>query len=160
MNNILKKFGYLLMLLSICFIIRALMKIDLDLSQFSIYRMVCVITILAAFCAANIYIGAFAWYMIFKIFFKYKVDLKETINIYVKANIAKYLPGNIVHFAGRNLYGKELGMSQSAMLISTLIEISLLIIAAIVLSIIFSIQSVRTILLFLLSDTVYLKSIF
>ena len=42
-------------------------------------------------------------------------------SIYIKANIGKYLPGNIFHFAGRNLLGKQFNLDQKALLGSTLL---------------------------------------
>jgi len=42
-------------------------------------------------------------------------------SIYIKANIGKYLPGNVFHFAGRNLLGKQYNLDQKALLGSTLL---------------------------------------
>jgi len=42
-------------------------------------------------------------------------------SIYIKANIGKYLPGNVFHFAGRNLLGKQFKLDQKALLGSTLL---------------------------------------
>ncbi|HEY9702555.1 MAG TPA: lysylphosphatidylglycerol synthase domain-containing protein [Allocoleopsis sp.] len=52
------------------------------------------------------------------------------IKIYLKTNIAKYIPGNIWHFTGRIMGVKDAGGSIVAATISTLLEILLMISAA------------------------------
>lgn len=53
------------------------------------------------------------------------LSLKGAVSIYGRSQIAKYLPGNIFHFAGRQLLGKLYGIPQNVLLKSTLWEIGL-----------------------------------
>lgn len=51
-----------------------------------------------------------------------KLYPSEIINwIYLKANIGKYLPGNVFHFAGRNVLGQRFNIEQSVLLGSTVL---------------------------------------
>lgn len=47
----------------------------------------------------------------------------EMIAIYGRTNVAKYLPGNVFHFAGRQLLGSHEGWSNSAILLATVLEV-------------------------------------
>lgn len=43
-------------------------------------------------------------------------------SIYARSQIGKYLPGNVFHFAGRHLMGRDLGVSHSALAGATFLE--------------------------------------
>ncbi len=43
-------------------------------------------------------------------------------SIYARSQIGKYLPGNVFHFAGRHLMGRELGVSHSTLAGATVFE--------------------------------------
>ncbi|MGE4296691.1 MAG: hypothetical protein AB7E47_01565 [Desulfovibrionaceae bacterium] len=50
--------------------------------------------------------------------------------MYARTQIAKYLPGNVMHMVGRQMAGEALGLSQGAMLLATFFEIALVAAAA------------------------------
>ena len=56
--------------------------------------------------------------------------LVPLIHAYGVSSIAKYLPGNVFHLAGRQLYGARLGLSHAAMALASLLETALCVIAA------------------------------
>lgn len=47
--------------------------------------------------------------------------------VYGRTQIAKYLPGNVFHFVGRQLLGQALGHSQAALVLASLLEAALLV---------------------------------
>lgn len=49
----------------------------------------------------------------------------EGVVVWGKANIAKYLPGNVLHFAGRQMIGARLGWPQGSIATASLLEIAL-----------------------------------
>jgi hypothetical protein len=55
---------------------------------------------------------------------------KAILRVYGLANLLKYLPGNVFHFAGRQLMGLQRGWPQSSILAATLIELALHLIVA------------------------------
>ena len=70
----------------------------------------------------------------------------EIIVVYGKTNLAKYLPGNVFHFAGRQLVGHDHGWSEFAIFSSTVFEISLVVLAAtLVMTILFAIVPLENI---------------
>ncbi|NJM20164.1 MAG: UPF0104 family protein [Richelia sp. SL_2_1] len=62
----------------------------------------------------------------------------QLIQVYLKTNIAKYLPGNVGHYIGRIMAAKNLRVSTSAATISVLLEPLLMLAAALILVILCS----------------------
>jgi len=54
----------------------------------------------------------------------------KVLNFHGRTDIAKYLPGNVFHFAGRQLMAKSFGWSQATVGLASLAETSLVIIGA------------------------------
>lgn len=71
------------------------------------------------------------------------VTSSEFIQVYLKTNIAKYLPGNVWHFYGRILAAKNAGVSASAATLSVVLE-PLLMAAAALIVVLVSIQRAAT----------------
>jgi glycosyltransferase 2 family protein len=92
--------------------------------------------------ALIVYISSFAWKQILQFLYGKKIAYSEIRDVYVKSNIAKYLPGGLMHFAGRNVLGKKLGFSQIDMALSTIIEVIALMITACLWSFVLAYQSV------------------
>lgn len=69
------------------------------------------------------------------------VSSSQFIQIYLKTNIAKYLPGNVWHYYGRITAAKTAGVSGSAATLSVLLE-PLLMAAAALMIVLLGIQSV------------------
>lgn len=53
-----------------------------------------------------------------------RVQMRQASYVYFIANIAKYLPGNVFHFAGRQILGKRAGWRHIPIARATLLEIS------------------------------------
>lgn len=98
-----------------------------------------------------VYISAFAWKLTLEFLYGKKVSFGEVRDVYVKANIAKYLPGGVMHFAGRNVLGKKLGFSQIDMALSTIIEIISLMITACLWAFILAYKNVKSAIIKIIS---------
>lgn len=61
------------------------------------------------------------WFEILKLF-KQPVTFLWTMNVYLKTNLAKYIPGNIWHFYGRIKAVKSIGGSSSIAILIALLE--------------------------------------
>jgi len=48
--------------------------------------------------------------------------LWQTFSIYGRSQFAKYIPGNVFHYAGRQVLGRQLGWSQSNMALASVLE--------------------------------------
>ncbi|WP_414570494.1 lysylphosphatidylglycerol synthase domain-containing protein [Nostoc sp. CCY 9925] len=68
------------------------------------------------------------------------VSSSKFIKVYLKTNIAKYLPGNIWHYYGRIIAAKNANVSAGAATLSVLLEPLLMATAALIIIILFSSQ--------------------
>ncbi|MEO1594697.1 MAG: hypothetical protein AAFS02_05565 [Pseudomonadota bacterium] len=59
---------------------------------------------------------------------------RDLVHIFAAASIAKYLPGNVFHFAGRQLLASKLGVSQRRLAAATLAESVATLLAALALA--------------------------
>jgi len=71
-----------------------------------------------------------SWIKILKLSGETVKDSSQCFSIYGKTQIAKYLPGNIFHFAGRQILGQRAGYSQNALAAASVYESLILIIVA------------------------------
>ncbi|WP_016953160.1 lysylphosphatidylglycerol synthase domain-containing protein [Anabaena sp. PCC 7108] len=68
------------------------------------------------------------------------VSISEFIQVYLKTNIAKYLPGNVWHYYGRILAAKNANVSAGAATLSVLLEPLLMAAAALIIVVLFGSQ--------------------
>lgn len=132
-----KYIGNIIAILSIIFVIYAVIKLDIDFSQIKnipAFIIICIIGILLS--AMTVYGMAFAWKINLQYLSGQPVKYSEGAQIYVKANIGKYMPGNVMHYVERNLFAAKIGLNQLETATSSVIEIIGQAFAAILLSII------------------------
>lgn len=70
----------------------------------------------------------------------------QLVASYLKSQFAKYLPGNVFQYATRHLLGRQLGISHGALASAGLLEVLLLICAALLMTILFGMPALRTLL--------------
>lgn len=70
-------------------------------------------------------------------FRRLRVELKPIVVVYGLSNLAKYLPGNIFHLAGRQIMGKQYGWSHRSVATATAIELSMHVAVSVVIATIF-----------------------
>jgi uncharacterized membrane protein YbhN (UPF0104 family) len=84
----------------------------------------------AAYAALHLPLGA-AWGVLVSAAMSARAPARAIASVYGRSQIAKYLPSNVVHFAGRQLLGGRLGWPQAAIAASSLLETALLVLAAV-----------------------------
>lgn len=81
------------------------------------------------------FILPYVWYKIVYILGG-DINYKECLTVYGRSQIAKYIPGNVFHFMGRHLLGREIGLSNSILALSMFLETFMLLIVASTLAVI------------------------
>lgn len=144
LKKIAKYVGYVLVVVCVIFIVKALKDLKWQSLTILSHPWTAVGYTLAAAVAfaVNVYISSFGWKLILEFLYGKKIAYAEIRDVYVRANVGKYLPGNVMHFAGRNMLGKKLGFSHIDMALSTIIEVITLLFTACLLSLIFAFNSV------------------
>ncbi len=137
--GVLKIIGNILTVFAVLFIVRTIYKMDIDFTAYHSWKIVIVYGLIGC---TGVIIGfacaAFAWERLLETLNNKKLQFKQTYYVYTKANIGKYLPGNIMHYVERNLFVANHGIGQLETLASSAFEITGTIIAAFIICIVLS----------------------
>lgn len=130
-KKIIRLVGYAVMLLCFGFLGREIWIRKPDFSQIRhpLTAVLLGLALTAAF-AGLVYLSAAAWKATLQFLHGKRLRYRMIAPVYTRSNIAKYLPGNFMHFAGRNLLAGRLGFSQMDIAFSTVTEVAVLILTA------------------------------
>ncbi len=118
-----KPIGYTITVLSLIYIINITHNSDFNTLHFkNPFVSVLFILLFGVWASLFIVIGAYNWKLILEFVNGSSVQTKDVFQVYLKTNVAKYLPGNVMHYAGRNYLGSKLGWNNSEMAFSSLLE--------------------------------------
>lgn len=118
---------------SFAFLAKSLLSMKIDLSELRHPVLTGLLVAALAVCYAGVvYLSAAAWRLVLRFISQRQLPFGSVADVYVKANIAKYLPGNFMHFAGRNVLAKKLSFGQVDVAFSTVLEVAMLLVTAVV----------------------------
>lgn len=120
MTNII---GLVLMGISAIFLFRRIISLNVNLIDLLTPINIIMILVMSFIGSIVILINTFCWQLCLSLFFKGKISICKTFSVYARANIMKYLPGNVGHYAGRQFYGAQLGIKQHQLAIATILEL-------------------------------------
>lgn len=126
MKKLVKPLGYVITGLSLLYIFNILLHFDLQALQFeNPFSSVAYILLFGVWASLFVLVGAYNWKLILEFLSGTKLPLNDVFSVYLRSNVAKYLPGNVMHFAGRNFLGSRLGWNNSEIAFSSLLEMVL-----------------------------------
>lgn len=130
---------YLLQATSLFFVFRTILINRDELSQLNLTGANTLLPIfgaLALFCFV-IFVPIRGYKLLLESFEGRSFTLHSIANLYGRSALAKYLPGNVFHIIGRQVLGKELGLSQVSVAASSFFEIVLHLFASSLISLVF-----------------------
>lgn len=130
-----KIMGNVVCALSILFVLAAFLRTDfsaITVKDWRIFLPVCAAGILLK--TVTVFLSGSAWCLWLEFFAGKKCDRKEALRVYAKANIGKYLPGNVMHYVERNLFAGKLELSQKQIAAASVVEVAGLVFTAFSLS--------------------------
>ncbi len=137
-KKIIKIIGHIMLIFSIIFLFLKIKNQNVDFQSYItnekfkwIFLFIILIYIVVMYINAEIY------KLILQAFSNKKINRRQLYNIYLTANLGKYLPGNIMQFVGRNVLATQYDLKQKDMMLSTLQEICTTIFAGMIVVIIF-----------------------
>lgn len=146
LKTVITVLGRILAAFSIVFVIYSLYKIDIDWSHFTHpYVIFLDILGLSLLVVLYSYINAFIWKLYIDFFSGVHAPTYEVIIIYLKSNIAKYLPGNVIQYVGRNVLGKKLEIGQKSIVMATVAELISLVCGNIFFALVMSLQNTKSV---------------
>lgn len=122
-KRIINTFGIIIILISFIYIVRNMISLNIDYSELLTPTNILSIIIMPFVSVFVIFLNAYCWRMILLLFTNINIPVWKTFSVYAKSNIMKYLPGNIGHYAGRQLFGTRLGIRQIQLAIASAFEI-------------------------------------
>ncbi|GHU52259.1 hypothetical protein AGMMS49975_07680 [Clostridia bacterium] len=134
MKRILHFAGTFLMLAAFVFIIKKFMSFEIDWREFAKPEYLAVIALLSLLHSFSVSLGAFSWVISMRYFSGKQIPFVDAFYVYAKSNLGKYLPGNVMHYANRQIFGTAIGLKQSEIALSSVSEIIYIIVATVVVS--------------------------
>ncbi|MBK5273608.1 MAG: flippase-like domain-containing protein [Desulfuromonadales bacterium] len=123
LKSFFKPIGYIVTALSVGYLGVVLFQLDWHSLQFkNPFVSILFILLFGLWASLFVVVGAYNWKLILEFVNGAPIPAKDLFPVYLKSNIAKYLPGNVMHYAGRNYLGSKLGWKNSEMAFSSLLE--------------------------------------
>jgi glycosyltransferase 2 family protein len=121
LNKIIKWFFTIVTILSFYYIYRVIRKLNINwgiLFTKNIFMIFLASLLIMVVC---LYISSFSYRKNMELLSGIAFDRKIIDTIFIKANIGKYFPGNVFHYAGRNVLGQKFNIDQKVLLGSTIL---------------------------------------
>lgn len=119
--------GNILTLLALLFVLKKLLSTEMDFSVLRHSRNLIVLGIVFALYSFCVYILAVPWKRLLDLFEVKYIQFYAFSNIYLKANIMKYIPGNVFQYIGRNELANRFGYKYSSINFASFLEIALIV---------------------------------
>ena len=132
-NQVLKIIGNIITVLCLGFIIYSLATFDIDYRILLNVKVLAVVLFSAALMSTPVFLNSISYQKLLQLVGGQEISFATVRDLYASANIAKYLPGNVMHYASRNIIGSRYGISNKKVLVATVLEVGLKIITAVVL---------------------------
>lgn len=144
--------GSILLILSFGFIINRLVKMDIDLASVFTPTITAMVVVFPFLGVLIIFCNSFCWNKMLSLLTEHSIPLGETVKVYSKSNIMKYLPGNVGHYAGRQLLGSKFGIKQAQLAMASILELAYATFSLLMIAMVFSAKTIIEKLKELLSD--------
>ncbi len=138
MKKIIEWIGRIITLLAFVYIIRIIIAFDVEFSRLLEVKIIVTMLMLAMLMSTCVVFNSVAWKKLIGLISDKRIALKDVLHIYAKSNIGKYLPGNVMHYANRNILGFQYSINQKHMAFSTIMEIVLKVICVFIMITIFA----------------------
>jgi hypothetical protein len=115
--------GHVLTVLALMYIVSIIVQFDWNALHFgNPIKVIVYIFLFGVWATLLIIIGAYNWKLILEFIHGSSVSMQDVLQVYLRSNVAKYLPGNVMHFAGRNYLGSKLGWNNTEVAFSSFLE--------------------------------------
>lgn len=122
-NKFLDAAGMVLLAASVVFLLRRITAMQVDFTRLLTPSNVVWIVVMPFVAVTIIFSNSYCWKMNLQLFAKSPIPARGAFRTYARANIMKYLPENVGHYAGRQLFGSRMGIGQAELAAATVLEI-------------------------------------
>ena len=143
----LRLIGKILSVLSIGFVVYAIYKMGLDFSFVNnVPLFVLVVLAGIGMKLLSMWLSATAWTQWLSFFSRTPFEKRDARQVFLRANIGKYIPGNVMHFVQRNLFATDMGISQLQLAMSSVFEVMSYVAVALMVASLTAWDSMQTVL--------------
>ncbi len=123
-SGVIRLIGRILSVLSIGFVIYAVWKMGFDFSFVgNVPVFILVVLIGIGMKLLSLWLSSTAWAGWLSFFSRTPFKVQDARRVFIRANIGRYIPGNVMHFVQRNLFASGMGISQLQLAMSTVFEV-------------------------------------
>jgi uncharacterized membrane protein YbhN (UPF0104 family) len=144
-----------LTLCALIFIVQAVMSFDVEISGVFTNDYIIPIILSIVSTILVVMLACFGWMTTLGFFSGVNVRFVPAFHVYAKSNMGRYIPGNIGHIIGRQLFGSSLGMTQAQLVTASVFEICYLFASALFLSSFIAYNQLYLVLSFFPSDNMH-----
>lgn len=143
-NKILKLIGNLVVVLALAFIVKKLIDADINYGQIVSGNSIYIYLLLILLYAFAVICMSIPWNNVVYLMTGEKIAFREVAEVSTRANVMKYIPGNVFQYIGRNSLAVNKGLKHSEVAISTLLDVIINLGVVFLLTFIFSFQTMMT----------------
>lgn len=136
-KKILKSIGNIVTIIAIIFIITRLLQSDFDYSQLLENKNIFPTIIITLVQAIIVVTNTYPWKKLVELLARVKLPYFDTIVVYVKANLMKYVPGNVFQYVGRNDLAVRRNIPHLKVATATILDVGMTVLSAFLISLFF-----------------------
>lgn len=141
-NGVLKIIGNVVMIIAIVFIVKRLLSYDIDYSFIVQGNNLWIFIGLIIAYAVSVIITSIPWKNMVYLITSEKIRFIEVATVSTKANVMKYIPGNVFQYIGRNELAVEKGLAHKEVAFSTLFDVAINLGSVFLVTLIFSYDTI------------------
>jgi len=127
--------GLIVSMIALSFLTKQFFKLDRSLSSIPISgKTVFAFSVFTIITVFIFLLSTLGWNLILNLIVQKKVPFPDVLKINAKANIAKYIPGNFFHYAGRYYLARYFGINEQAVLLSSFVEAVMIVLSSLIFS--------------------------
>lgn len=130
--------GCILIFASFIFIVKRFIALDADWKSLVAAPIFLLLVTMPFLNVTVIFLNSYCWGRSLSLFTSRQVCNGDIFAVYAKSNLAKYLPGNIGHYAARQMFASQIGVRQIHIALASVFEIGYSSCSMLVLSLLFS----------------------
>lgn len=142
----LKQIGTIVTIVALLFVVWKMITMDMDYHAFANPKSICILLVSILLQTLIFCYMTFPWLHLVRIFSGKKISGKQALPIYTKANLMKYIPGNVFQYVARNQLATESHISHVDVAMATIVDIGMSIMAPFLLSLILMRHHIKTLL--------------
>lgn len=123
MKKIAKIAGNLLMIAALVFLVKKIMDMDADFTQFGSPKVIAALVLSFLVQTAVIVMGTYPWLMFTQALSGTRIPFSSAMPVYTKSNVFKYVPGNVFQYIGRNQLAADMNISHVDVACATIFDV-------------------------------------